>query len=163
MTAPDRQDAPAGLPAVVGTGTALATVPAQLREIAEVAGAEAALTIHRLKAGQEIWIPLRADADHWLTRAVGAPLAERICAHFRVENADGREVGNVRIYAPLASQGAMARAKAQLAEDLRTGQLSLREAALRAGLSERTARTMLARIRDTRQGELFEAPAPRSP
>lgn len=151
----DRPDARAALPAVVRTGSALAAVPAQLREIAEAAGVEAALTILRLKAGQEIWIPLRADADHWLTRAVGPDLAERICAHFRVENADGREVGNVRIYVPLAGRGAMARAKRQLAEDLKAGRLSLREAAVRAGLSERTARALLARLRDTRQGELF--------
>ena len=154
MTAPDRRDAPAGLPAVARTGTALATVPAQLREIAEAAGIEAALKILERNAGSEICIPLHAGPGHWLTGLVGAEAAEAICAHYRVTNADGREVGNVRVYVPQAGTSAVARAKAKLAEDLRSG-VGAREAAVRAGLSERTARNILARMRDDRQGELF--------
>lgn len=154
MTAADRQDVPAGLPAVVRTGTALATVPAQLWDIAEAAGTDAALAILKAHPGQEICIPLRAGKDHWLTREVGLEAARKICAHYRVRNADGREVGNVRVYVPQAGYGIVARAKQQLAEDLKGG-VAVREAAARAGLSERTARKMLARMRDDRQGELF--------
>ena len=154
MTTRDRLDAPAGLPAVARTGTALATVPAQLREIAEAGGTDAAMAILDAYAGSEIRIPLRAGPSSWLTKTVGAEVAERICAHFRVRNADGREVGDVHIYVPMASTSIMARAKAQLYEDLRAGTSPL-EAARRAGLSERTAYKILARMRDDRQGELF--------
>ena len=155
MTTRDRLDAPAGLPAVARTGTALATVPAQLREIASVAGMDAALAIVRAKGGQEVWIPRHAEPDHWLAHVVGPEIAERICAHYCITDADGREVGNVRIYVPMAGAGLIASARQQIVDDVVERKMTVRDAARRAGLSERAAHRALAKIRDSRQGELF--------
>ena len=155
MTTHDRRDTPAGLPAVVRTGSAVATVPAQLREIAKVAGTDAALAILRAKGGTEVWIPHHADPGHWLAQLVGLDMAERICAFYRTTNADGRTVGSVRIYVPMAGTGLIASARQQVVSDVVEHGLTVRQAAQRAGLSERAAHRAIGKTRDTRQGELF--------
>ena len=156
MSAGDRTATPAGLPAVAATGTAVATVPAQLREIADVAGARAALLIMQHNGGTEIWIPHYAEVGHWLADTVGAELAERICAHYRTTNADGRTVGSVRLYVPLGDASVLAAARRQVIADVEAGS-TVRDAARRAGLSERTAHRALGKSRDGRQGDLFAA------
>ena len=153
MTAHDRRDAPAGLPAVARTGTALAVVPVQLQEIAEAAGADAALKLVDAVGGSHIWIPRHAGSTHWLTAAVGAEAAEKICSHFRVTNADGREVGNVTLYVPLADTSARDAARRQVRDDVAAG-MTVRDAARRAKVSERTAQRAVGRLKDSRQGEL---------
>ncbi len=157
MTVPDRRDAPAGLPAVVSTGRALAHVPVQLQEIAEAAGQDAALKLVENVGGSEVLIPRRAGPDHWLTGVVGPEAAEKICAHYRVTDADGREVGNVKIYVPLLGTSARDLLRQQVRDDVAAG-MTVRAAARRARVSERTASRAvgeLARAKDKRQGELF--------
>lgn len=151
----DRRAAPAGPPAVArATGTALATIPEQLQEIADLVGQGVVLAIIAAKGGSEVNIPRRAGPDHWLSRLVGAETAERICAHYRVLDADGHEPGRLRIYVPLANTGVLTRARAELVRGLEQG-LTVRDAARRANLSERTAHRLLGRIPDPRQGDLF--------
>ncbi len=133
-------------------------LPPVLREIAEVAGLEAALALARQYGGLEVAIPRRASYDHWLARCVGAKPAAQICDHFRVVDADGHAIGNFRLYIPQAGTGAAAQARQQLVADLEAGQLSLRAAARRAGLTERTARRIRGKVRDERQGSLFAGP-----
>lgn len=144
----------ASVPAVARTGSALAVVPVQLQEIAEAAGQAAAWAIVGAKGGSEIWIPLRAEPGHWLTELLGAEAAEKVCAHYRVTNADGHLTGNMRIYVPQAGTGLLDIARQQVCDDVAAG-MSVREAARRARLSERTAHRALGKTRDPRQGDLF--------
>lgn len=130
-------------------------LPPVLREIAEVAGLEAALELARQYGGLEVAIPRKVGPDHWLVRCVGEKAATLICDHYSVRDADGHAVGGLRLYIPQAGTGAAAQARQQLARDLEAGQLSLRAAARRACLTERTARRIRARMRDDRQGSLF--------
>lgn len=116
-------------------------LPGLLGEIAEVAGLAAALAIADAKGGTQVDIPRRARSDHWLVRLVGQETADRICDHFTITDADGRTRGARGVMIPRGPMGLMAKAKRRLADELRAG-TSVREAALRSGLSERTAWTV---------------------
>ena len=78
-------------------------------------------------------------SKHWLVTSVGKVAADAICDHFQVRDADGRPIGNFRLMIPLAGTGVMAQAKRRLAHELQTGNLSVRAAARKCGLHERTA------------------------
>ena len=130
-------------------------LPAQLHDIARVAGLEAAMQLVRDHGGTELWVPRYAEEGGLLTASVGREAAERICAHYRVIDADGHVRGGVRIYVPQCGRGVLAAARRRLAEDLQAGEMSVRAAAKRAGLSERAAYRLLAKLNDPRQGSLF--------
>jgi hypothetical protein len=55
-------------------------LPELLAEIAEVAGLDAAAKVAMVKGGTKAYFPLRPLANHWLTLAVGAEAATKICA-----------------------------------------------------------------------------------
>ncbi|WP_279480287.1 hypothetical protein [Aureimonas sp. SK2] len=132
-------------------------LPGILAEIAEVAGEAAALAVADAKGGRQVWIPKTATPGHWLVDAVGLEAAEAICRHFLQSNADGKEVGRLRILIPQGPAGSIRRARRKMIDAIEAG-ASARDAARVAGLHERTAWRMKARLRDRHdddQGELF--------
>tara|TARA_R110002020_G_scaffold15555_35_gene55447 strand:- start:22742 stop:23152 length:411 start_codon:yes stop_codon:yes gene_type:complete len=132
-----------------------ADFPGILGEIAEVAGSAAALKIAHAKGGTRVSIPARPKDGHWLVETVGREAAERICDHFRTLSPEDREVGVRDVVMPLGPNGTMARAKRQVAVALAEG-ASVREAARRSGVHERTAwRIKAGADRDDGQGDLF--------
>lgn len=139
--------------------SSFAGLPPNLREIAEVAGLEAAMALARAYGGTQVTIPRRVGPKkHWLVECVGRKAAEKICDHYCVRDADGHAIGRFRMLIPLGSTGIMAQARLQLAQQLQSGELSVRKAARRAGLGERAAWRMKARMRsggNSDQGDLF--------
>lgn len=69
-------------------------LPQILKEIADVAGLEAAIEIARVRGGMEVYIPAKADCNHWLVRSVGEEAAKLICDHFTMNG------GGMRINIP---------------------------------------------------------------
>ncbi|WP_319775511.1 hypothetical protein [Breoghania sp.] len=130
--------------------------PGLLGEIAEVAGETSALAIAQAVGGTRVTIPARLPEDHWLVDVVGSETAALICDHFRTLSAEGTEVGLQQVVIPLGPASTLSRARRQLAKGLEAG-LSVREAARRAGLSERAAWRTKAKMRggDGGQGNLF--------
>lgn len=130
-------------------------LPGILGEIAAVAGEDAAIAIADRRGGTRVLIPRRAPDGHWLVEAVGRQKADAIGRHFSVEDADGKPIGTFEVYLPLGPHGALRRARRRLADELRAG-TSGREAARRAGLTERTAWRIKRRLgADPDQGDLF--------
>lgn len=131
-------------------------LPGLLGEIAEVAGLSAALTIAETVGGTRVSIPARATDSHWLVETVGREAADKICNHFRTLSPEGREAGARHVIIPRGPAGCLAKARTRLAKELENG-TSAREAARRAGLSERAAFRMRAKLRteDDSQGKLF--------
>lgn len=132
-------------------------LPEFLREVAEVAGLEAAMKLAWDYGGVRIRIPRRASTNHWLVKSVGRKAADALCKHFSVNDADDRPMA-MEIVVPQAGTGVMAQAKRRLADDLRSGRFSVRAAARRNGLTERTAWRMKAKLsgkEDTDQPDLF--------
>lgn len=133
-------------------------LPENLREIAEVAGLEAAMVLARKYGGTQVNIPRKVGPKHWLVTDVGSKAAEAICKHYSVVDADGHAVGRFRLLIPRGPAGLMAQARQRLAKELQSGEVSVRQAARRAGLGERAAWRMKAKLRDGgtgNQGELF--------
>ncbi len=54
-------------------------LPDLLAEIAEVAGLDAAAKVAQVKGGTRAYFPLKPLSNHWLTLAVGADAAAKIC------------------------------------------------------------------------------------
>ncbi|SOC26925.1 hypothetical protein [Stappia indica] len=132
-------------------------LPGLLADIADVAGLDAAMTLAEAVGGTRVTIPARVPHDHWLVRTVGRKAAEAICNHFRTLSAEGREAGARHIVIPKGPAGCLDKARRRLAKELHNG-ASAREAARRAGLSERAAFRMRARMREDEngpQGRLF--------
>lgn len=135
-------------------------LPGILGEIAVVAGVEAARKLAVAKGGQRVRIPGRLRPGCWLIECVGETAAASIVEHFRVINADGRPQG-LDVELPIAFAGSIARAT-RLARETVTRTIeaggSVREAARRAGVTERAAWKMKRRLRDAgggNQGSLF--------
>ncbi len=103
-----------------------------------MAGNDAAFAIARAKGGIRVDIPAQSRPDHWLTELVGPELAERICNHFAVADADGRRRGVRHEVIPCGPMALNRRARQQVADDIRAGK-GVRDAAQRAGVHERTA------------------------
>ena len=122
-------------------------LPQMLAEIAEVAGLDAALALAAARGGTQVWIPRRVGPKHWLVEAVGLAAAQAICAHFCVTDADGHAVGRLRMLIPQGPTGVLAQARQRLARELATGNTGVRSAARKAGLSERAAWRMKAKLR----------------
>ncbi len=130
-------------------------LPGLLGEIAEVAGLTAALALADKVGGTQVDIPHKSRPDHWLVRCVGQEAADKICKHMTTLGEDGRPRGARGVLIPRGPMGLMAKARRRLAEELRAG-TSVREAARRAGLSERTAWTIKKSLGgDPDQGSLF--------
>lgn len=78
-------------------------LPGVLAEIAAVAGLPAALGVAEAKGGGRAYIPLRPGPNHWLTRAVGAPAAQKIADHFAAGSA------GVELQIPVGPAGSYSR------------------------------------------------------
>lgn len=132
-------------------------LPETLREIAEVAGLEAAMKLAWARGGTQVWIPRRVGPRHWLVQAVGREAADAICRHYCVTDADGHQVGRLRLLIPQGGTGVLAQARRRLAHELRTGNSGVRTAARKCGLSERAAWRLKAKMRGGGgdQGEMF--------
>jgi len=122
-------------------------LPGILGEIADVAGIPAALAIADQVGGTRINIPARAQDDHWLVATVGREAADQICDYFRTLSAEHREAGVRHVVIPMGGTGPMAQARRVLITELESG-VSARQAARKAGVSERTAFRMRAKLRE---------------
>lgn len=136
-------------------------LPEVLREIAAVAGLEAATRLAWARGGTIVKIPRRAGPRHWLVDCLGRKAADAICAHYCVQDADGRAIGGFRLQIPLAGTGTLAQTRRRLAKDLESGELGVRAAARRNGVHERTAwrvKRKLAQPGSAGQPDLFDPP-----
>jgi hypothetical protein len=130
-----------------------------LADIAAVAGRDAALRLAAAYGGTRIKIPGRLRSGGWLVRCVGEEAARAIIEHYRVFDADGRTPATVMVL-PIGWSGSITRARRAATkaavQTLEAGG-SVREAARRAGVAERTAWRIARRlkVRDPRQGDLF--------
>ena len=132
-------------------------LPSIIREIADVAGLDAAMALAESYGGTIVYIPHRVGAKHWLVDAVGRKAADAICAHYRILDADGRAVG-LRLQIPLAGTGVMAKAIRRLAKLLETGTVTPPRAARLCGVHDRTAWRVKAKMQpseDDPQGRLL--------
>ncbi|MGS4886112.1 hypothetical protein [Roseibium sp. MB-4] len=131
-------------------------LPGLLGEIADITDIGVAMAIAERVGGTRVSIPARAPDGHWLVELVGRNAADKICDHFRILSPDGREAGARHVIIPRGPAGCLAKAHKRLAMELEAG-TSAREAARRAGLSERAAFRMRARLReeDDSQGKLL--------
>lgn len=138
-------------------------LPDVLREIAEVAGLEAATKLAWGYGGTIVKIPRKVGPKHWLVDCVGRKAADAICNHFRVIDADGRAIGNFKLQVPLGDTGVLAQVRRRLAEELQSGKLSVPAAARKCGVHERTAWRMKAKLQhpgNGTQGDLFDPTEP---
>lgn len=136
-----------------------------LLEIAQVAGEPAAALIAGARGGRSVYIPARATDEHWLVETVGRAAADKICAHFAVDDKRGqRGPRGTRVDIPLATGGAYAtlrRAVAKRLHDLDgTGKSSAAQAS-QVGVTQRTVHRHRRihrgenKSRGGRQGKLF--------
>ncbi|VEJ45313.1 helix-turn-helix domain-containing protein [Bartonella vinsonii] len=103
--------------------------PALLREIADVAGSEAAWNMMRAFGGREVYIPGRLENADWLIEIVGFEEAEQLIKHFCF-NGSG-----VRLLIPL---GRDAERRQKMLKALQQG-WSVDAAAAVSGMHVRTA------------------------
>jgi hypothetical protein len=122
-------------------------LPMVMRDIAEVAGLEAAWEIVQAQGGRVIYIPAKAVAGHWLSELVGIEAASKICNHYET-NGSG-----FRILIPIAKDAAK---RIRLVRALADG-MSAPDAAAAAGMHVRSAFRARSRIKktDDDQGNLF--------
>ena len=128
-----------------------AHLPAVLREIAEVAGLDAALRIAQLRGGARLSIPSRIDEDSWLAREIGLEAARKLSRHYT----SGRTAAEIVV--PLGPTGARAAMAAAIRRLLAQG-VSGEEIARRLRIASRTVTRHKSRDRadlDSRQGKLF--------
>ncbi|GAB2205949.1 hypothetical protein ROS1_27650 [Roseibium sp. ROS1] len=88
--------------------------------------------------------------DHWLVKTVGGEATDQICECFRTLSAEHREAGVRHVVIPMGSTSPMAQARRVLITELENG-VSARQAARKAGVSERTAFRMRAKLREGRR------------
>lgn len=133
-------------------------LPGALKEIAEVAGEPAAVSIAAAVGGRRVYIPLpkKLNAKHWLVACVGLRAAEKIAAHFATERS------GQRIDIPLYSGGVypqLRRTVAKRIHDLHTDGKSVSQIQQDVGVTERTVhRHRRAHRKDNenqKQGKLF--------
>ncbi|UNF38373.1 helix-turn-helix domain-containing protein [Bartonella krasnovii] len=120
--------------------------PALLREIADVAGSEAAWNMMRAFGGREVYIPGRLENADWLIEIVGFEEAQQLINHFCF-NGSG-----VRLLIPL---GRDAERRQKMMQALQKG-WSVDAAAAVSGMHVRTAYRLKKRISlQEPQGLLF--------
>ncbi|OCJ63996.1 hypothetical protein A6U96_09335 [Agrobacterium tumefaciens] len=117
-----------------------------LNRIADVAGERAALILGREKAGEQIYVPERMTAEHWLADLVGYESAVAIAEAW----------GSQHIVVPAALGGQKRRRAATIAEMIFKG-YSNNEIVRATGVSFSTVTKHRAKLsyRDDTQGELF--------
>ena len=120
-----------------------APLPHLLRQVADLAGLDAALRLARVRGGSKLNIPLRP------TRAFVAEVGEA-AAH-----ALSRLYPGENVFIPLGPGGALRTARRIAGEALERG-ASTREAARLSGFTERTIYNLKSKAKDARQGRLFE-------
>ena len=128
-------------------------LPALLREIAEVAGLDAALGLARARGGTRVYIPAKAGAAHWLVKAVGGDAADLICDHFTMNG-----IG-MRVDIPFGPVHSSAEKMRRLDNMIREGK-SAREISQALGQTERSVFYRRARLKklghlDKGQSDLF--------
>jgi hypothetical protein len=128
-----------------------------LKEIADIAGAPAAIALAVQVGGTRIYIPSKVGDRHWLVQCVGRRAADAICAHFAVDGKRG-----TRVDIPLGGGGAypqLKRAIARRVHQLDQENKSARDIARETGLSQRGVHRHRAAHRggrkDDKQGSLF--------
>ncbi|WP_273792395.1 helix-turn-helix domain-containing protein [Brucella anthropi] len=121
------------------------SMPEVLVEIAQVAGTEVAWEIVRAQGGVTVYIPSHPKPDHWLVELVGMEAAQKICAHFCVGKT------GIRLTIPM---GKYTNSRERLVKALEAG-MTAPQAALAAGMHERSAYRARKRIRKSKQGNLF--------
>lgn len=123
-------------------------LPETLREIAEVIGLEATITLVKARGGTSIYIPAYCKTDHWLAKLLGKEPADKLCAHYRVM--PGNRAVGAEILLPIWGTSALDRARALAYAELEKAEaegVSGSEAVRRSGLSLRTVRRHRARRR----------------
>lgn len=111
------------------------SLPGVLREIADVAGVEAAWALVQSHGGTQVYITHAPIDGHWLIDAVGMEAALKICAEF----------GGLRLTIP---QARISQQQERLVRSLLAGQ-STREAVSVSGLHERTVFRAKKRLKDS--------------
>lgn len=124
-------------------------LPPTLTEISEVIGREAALKIAEAVGGTRVYIPGRVDGDHWLAKAVGRDLADKLCRHFCVNGTRGAHIEIP--HGPLASTRVMTREREALVVSMSEDGQSARDIALALGITQRTVYAYRTRDRQSRQ------------
>lgn len=114
-------------------------LPGVLREIAEIVGVDATLTLARARGGTEVYIPAQSRPGHWLVKAVGEQAARRIC----------REYAGATLMLPLGPTGTMAQARHVADRMIREGHSSAAIAST-VGLTTRAIERRRQRRRDRR-------------
>lgn len=128
-------------------------LPQVLADIARIAGEEAARRVAGTVGGTQVYIPPHPGPDHWLAQLVGLEAARKIADHFTAG------VGPLRLEIPLGDAGFIASAQARCDAMLAAG-ASERDIALALRYTTRTVRrrrARLKRLRDSRQGDLFQS------
>ena len=130
-------------------------LPGVLREIAEVAGLEAALAIAEAKGGTVVNIPSGKKKRNWLIDCVGPEAAAKISDHFT----SGR--GRLQLEIPLPptnSHRQWLRQRAKVYQAAIETANSMQKAALMAGTTRRTLQRFQGRKggkKGSSQGNLF--------
>lgn len=57
-------------------------LPGAIVEMAEIAGLQAALAIASARGGNRVYIPAKADDDHWLVQLIGRPAADKLMTYY---------------------------------------------------------------------------------
>ncbi|MEX2126948.1 MAG: hypothetical protein WD871_01725 [Xanthobacteraceae bacterium] len=131
-------------------------LPPLLAEIAGVARDAAAVQLAAKVGGVKVYIPARAEPDHWLVECVGRAAADKVCAHFA---SDGRGRQVCFPLGPAATHKQLLRVIAQRVHELDDGSRSSREIARTVGITQRSIHKHRAKHRggggDRRQGSLF--------
>ncbi|SDH93640.1 hypothetical protein [Roseospirillum parvum] len=124
----------------------LEELPGVLRQIAEIAGAPAALAVAAARGGRRVYVPTpdALAAGHWLVEAIGLEPARRV--------AGGLGAGHIDL--PLGPLANGARVRAAIRQSLRAGH-SAAEAAALSGAHVRTVWRHRAAQRDDDQGSLL--------
>lgn len=115
-------------------------LPGALREIAEVAGVEAALRLAELRGGTTLSIPAEVTPDCWLTLAIGEARAELLSAHFT----SGHTALSIEV--PLGPTGALAGLRQTMRRLIAEG-VPAERIARQLGVASRTVRRMKSRMR----------------
>jgi hypothetical protein len=111
-----------------------------LAEIASVIGRQATLSLAEAVGGTRVYIPALATDDHWLVKAIGRELANKLCDHFSVSSEKDTRRGQ-RIEIPNApATGAFQKLRDEVRNHV--GRLdqegkSSRQIALEVGITQR--------------------------
>jgi len=115
-------------------------LPGALKEIAAVAGEDAALAIAAARGGTQIYIPPEPGRDHWLTKLVGPKAALAIADKFTCG------VGGMRLDLPLGPKGHAARQRAKVDRMILAGGASESDIARATGYTIRAVRRRRAKL-----------------